>query len=67
MPVGKKMKPEVPVLPPLVQSIKSVAALGSGSIKILSATSDAASEVKHTEKLCCSAFGVQHNHLLSKV
>lgn len=56
MSVGKKTKPEVPILPPLPQPIKSDAALGSG-IKILSATSDAASDVKHTERLCCIAFG----------
>lgn len=49
MSVGKKMKPEVPVLPPLAQPIKNDAALGFGSIKILSATNDAAAEVKHTE------------------
>lgn len=57
MSVGKKIKPEVPVLPPLVQPRKSDAASGSGGIKILSATGDAAFEVKNTERLCCTAFG----------
>lgn len=60
----EEMKPEVPVLPPLAQPIKSDAALGFGSIKILSTTNDAAAEVKHTDMVSLCLWFPQ---LLSEV